>query len=709
MVGDGFGGRLWYKPYGIATGSYSGFAVCDQDNQLYSWGYNAHGELGTGNTTPSDIPVKVIGVNDVYFYSTGYLSGAIRGDQSAWVWGLPYDSVAFKLMDDVRHICAGINSISLVKLDGTVWHLGNNLTGQFGNGEWGGDTMVIAPQKMDSITDAVRVANGFYSTAVLVENGDVYAAGRNYRGGLGQPESVIDSKHPMKIEGLKNIIDIKATAFGFAALDKDGDVYSWGEWNEDVKIFTPRKLPGLSDVVSISGKNDGWHFMAVTNNKECYTWGRNQYQQMGTNDASTLKFDPYLVATDVVEALAGETFSYLIKSDGKMYGTGQSKEVGSIWMNLEDKRRFGFVEMDYEGAPMNLCKARRRTHVLIDTLICENENLKLFGKTYTSSGRYFEVRSAGACDSVIIIDVRKGITSIVNQSIQLCGNESYAIGGNVYSSPGTYRDTLVSLSGCDSIVNTTITKGEPSSYSQSITLCHGEILTIGSVWHTESGVYIDTIVNSQGCDSIITTNLVVLPEDLQIISYDLCSGDSVEVMSNWYTETITLYDSSTNINGCDSVIQYSVSVHNQAYTKDSFTFCPWDPFVANGRTFYEIGTYRDTLQTSWGCDSITVVSIDTFQDMTCYPASWIAPEAFTPNGDNLNEIFRIKGIALEKVDLLIFNRWGEKLYDGDGYQTGWDGKYQGQDCQQDVYMYIAYIKTIHRERAMMKGTLTLLR
>ena len=711
MIGDGFGGRDWYAPFSVSVGSYSGFAVCGNDDQLYAWGLNAHGELGTGNKIHSNIPVKVTGMDDVFFYSTGYLSGCIRGDQSLWIWGGPFSLTPFKISDNVRHICGGIEALSMVKMDGTVWSVGSNFRGKFGNGNFGDSTIITSPQKMDNISTAVRVANGHYSTAVLLENGDVYASGWNYFGGLGQPSSVVDSKVPMKITTLKDIVDIKASSFGFSALDKNGDVYSWGQWIEGVNVFTPQKMPGLSNIVSISSKNDGWHFLALDKDKKCYAWGRNQYLQMGLGAETKFKTNPVLVATDVVDIMAGETFSYIVKTNGTLFATGQSKIASgaSIWMNLVDKQRFSFTELDYEASPMNLCRLKRRVTLYIDTFTCENSQIELFGKTYTKGGRYFEVHNNADLDSVLIIDITIGKPSSSTQEVKLCGNEQWIVGKNVYTQAGTYVDTLVNASGCDSIVTTIITEGDPTFYTSDLTICFGETTSVGSEVYRETGTYVDTFTNLAGCDSIVTTNLTVLPEDLTVIPYDLCEGDVVDIKGKLYSKDTTMREVYTNTGGCDSIMEYQVRVHLTQIDSSTYLFCPWDAFVTEEKTYISLGTYTDTLQSFYGCDSIRIVRIDTFHDMTCYPAQWFAAEAFTPNGDKTNDIFRIKGQALESVTLRIYNRWGEKLYEGDGINEGWDGVYLGAPCQQDVYMYIANIMTAHRERVMFKGTITLLR
>ena len=87
FVGDRFGGRLWYHPTNYSVGSYSAHTVCGDSNQLYSWGGNEHGELGNRSWGHSSTPIKVPNMSQVYYYSAGYLAGAIKRDGTGWIWG----------------------------------------------------------------------------------------------------------------------------------------------------------------------------------------------------------------------------------------------------------------------------------------------------------------------------------------------------------------------------------------------------------------------------------------------------------------------------------------------------------------------------------------------------------------------------------------------------------------------------------------------
>jgi hypothetical protein len=61
------------------------------------------------------------------------------------------------------------------------------------------------------------------------------------------------------------------------------------------------------------------------------------------------------------------------------------------------------------------------------------------------------------------------------------------------------------------------------------------------------------------------------------------------------------------------------------------------------------------------------------------------PNAFTPNRDGINDSFFVLGENVTDIRLLIFNRWGENLFDSN---TGWDGTYRNELCPEVVYVYV---------------------
>ena len=85
------------------------------------------------------------------------------------------------------------------------------------------------------------------------------------------------------------------------------------------------------------------------------------------------------------------------------------------------------------------------------------------------------------------------------------------------------------------------------------------------------------------------------------------------------------------------------------------------------------------------------------------------PNAFTP-GKKINNFFTGQGTNYKTVNMQIFNRWGEKIFDQTSNDPPqWDGKYLGEDCQIDVYVYQFFVTDIFDELHIYRGRVTLVR
>ncbi|MBA2613587.1 MAG: gliding motility-associated C-terminal domain-containing protein [Bacteroidetes bacterium] len=83
------------------------------------------------------------------------------------------------------------------------------------------------------------------------------------------------------------------------------------------------------------------------------------------------------------------------------------------------------------------------------------------------------------------------------------------------------------------------------------------------------------------------------------------------------------------------------------------------------------------------------------------------PNTFTPlNSDGLNDIFTVKGVNFNEFNMMIFDRWGEKIHETTDPYQGWDGKYKGQDCKSDTYIYKISYKFIYGNQRGVAKTLT---
>jgi gliding motility-associated-like protein len=100
-------------------------------------------------------------------------------------------------------------------------------------------------------------------------------------------------------------------------------------------------------------------------------------------------------------------------------------------------------------------------------------------------------------------------------------------------------------------------------------------------------------------------------------------------------------------------------------------------------------------------------------DSCLYPANaippriWI-PNVFSPNGDGENDSFIISGSGIEFYELIIFNRWGGKIFESINLDHVWDGSYRGKQVPDGVYMVIVRYRFMGQQENRYYGTVTVL-
>ncbi len=209
-----------------------------------------------------------------------------------------------------------------------------------------------------------------------------------------------------------------------------------------------------------------------------------------------------------------------------------------------------------------------------------------------------------------------------------------------------------------------------------VTICEGQSFTLpDSTVVKDSGTYYVTFKTLPGCDSIRFYK-VNLDKDVALLSVgkDTCltQSNSIKLMATpgydkyyWLNSTIAT-DQFFDINRPGI---YSVSVANKCGTKT---------------------------------DSLTVF------DQCDYPL--YMPKAFTPNGDNLNDYYRVP--PSNKNHLLsfkIFNRWGKLVFSSTNPLQGWDGRFHNEPLPSDTFIYMIEMEGLSGKRLSEKGSFILLR
>ena len=94
-----------------------------------------------------------------------------------------------------------------------------------------------------------------------------------------------------------------------------------------------------------------------------------------------------------------------------------------------------------------------------------------------------------------------------NITVSVCQGESYFAGGNLQTTAGFYIDTFKSVQGCDSIVSTSLKILPLYEKTVEASICEGETYFAGGEQQSEPGIYYDILPSIQGCDSLIVTKL----------------------------------------------------------------------------------------------------------------------------------------------------------------------------------------------------------
>ncbi len=156
----------------------------------------------------------------------------------------------------------------------------------------------------------------------------------------------------------------------------------------------------------------------------------------------------------------------------------------------------------------------------------------------------------------------------------------------------------------------------PTASSINVTACNSYLSPSGKYQYSNSGIYLDTIPNAAGCDSIITINLTINNSSSAKISPEVCDSFSAPSGDTTWRQSGIYYDTLQNSANCDSVIEIDLTVNSPI--KDSLNINACDSYTSpsGNSTWTTSDTYFDTISSSIGCDSIvykiilTINSVD---------------------------------------------------------------------------------------------------
>ncbi|WP_272946193.1 chitobiase/beta-hexosaminidase C-terminal domain-containing protein [Geobacter sp. OR-1] len=224
-------------------------------------------------------------------------------------------------------ITAGDSHTVALKTDGTVWAWGKNNSGQLGNGSNANSSM---PVQVTGINNVIAITAGYAHTVAIKSDGTVWAWGLNSSGQLGTGDSN-DHSTPVQVTGLNEVIAVVAGYGHTLALKANGTVWAWGLNNKGQlgnnstsNSNTPVQVSNLaSGVIAISGSR-GLHNMALKNDGTVWTWGSNDYGQIGNGGATPYNTAPISVSSGAIAISASALSSIVLKSDYTVWAWGDN-------------------------------------------------------------------------------------------------------------------------------------------------------------------------------------------------------------------------------------------------------------------------------------------------------------------------------------------------------------------------------------------------
>ena len=230
-----------------------------------------------------------------------------------------------------------------------------------------------------------------------------------------------------------------------------------------------------------------------------------------------------------------------------------------------------------------------------------------------SSGDYqIRITDVSLCEIIDTVTVAGPVPTYINNSYSICNGDSVVVGANNYFLSGSYADTLININGCDSIINTSIIVNMNSTSSVSFIICDTSYLWNG-INYILSGTYNNISTSSSGCDSIATLVLVINSPSSSTSFVTECDSffwnGLVYTISGAYTSTYT------NTLGCDSIHNLNLTINNSSITINNQNLCFGSSYIVNGNTYSSSGIYVDTLTSSSGCDSIVTTYLNIGNDI----------------------------------------------------------------------------------------------
>ncbi len=353
--------RRWFSPMVSCGDNITGFIT--RDKELYMWGYNDNGQLGTGEKTYKHIWEPQFIFKCIQISCGSNFAGAITAKGELFMWGKNCCSqlgatgtivskstptlIKIKGNPKISQVSCGSSHTGAVTEDGRLYMWGDNDYGQLGDildavrRKTEGGTMLI----MEGISQ-VSCGTGF--TAAVTKEGKLYTWGDNRWGQLGD-DTIVNKSTPtlIKIKGNPWITQVSCGNHHVGAVTAENKLYMWG-WNRNGQLGDGTNInkskPTLIKIKrKIAQVSCGNNFTgAVTTIGKLYMWGSNNFGQLG-DKTQTNKNKPKFIGIEgnrkVIQVSCGRGHTAAVTTDDQIYTWGFDQYT-KTWPREKERRGF---------------------------------------------------------------------------------------------------------------------------------------------------------------------------------------------------------------------------------------------------------------------------------------------------------------------------------------------------------------------------------
>ncbi len=193
--------------------------------------------------------------------------------------------------------------------------------------------------------------------------------------------------------------------------------------------------------------------------------------------------------------------------------------------------------------------------------ICSNQTYNWNGIAQSTTGAYKDTfQNFQNCDSVVTLNLTVNPTKSSSFNQAICVNQSYTWNGIAQSTAGSYKDTFPSFQNCDSVVTLNLTVNPTKLSSFNKTICANQTYLWNGIAQNTTGSYKDTFPSFQNCDSVVTLNLTVNPTKSSSFNKTICANQSYTWNGIAQTAAGAYKDTFIDANGCDSIVTLNLVV-----------------------------------------------------------------------------------------------------------------------------------------------------